>query len=78
LQDQIFATDTRGVSAKLGKKHNNFCVLTWSGMGRTMITIEDDNASVTCVTEEKSKTSSAGFHDLPCMLRLLLYTKVAN
>lgn len=62
LQEQILATKCRGVSAKLGKKHNNFCVLTWTCAGRTMITIEDDNASVTCVADETSKDSRTGFH----------------
>jgi hypothetical protein len=64
LQDQVLATKTRGVSAKLGKKHKNFCVLTWTGMGRTMITIEDDDASVTCVADETSKDSRTGFHGI--------------
>lgn len=64
LQDMIHATKERGVSAKLGKKHKNFCVLTWTGMGRTMITIEDDDASVTCVADEDSKESRTGFHGI--------------
>jgi len=64
LQNQIHETKCRGVSAKLGKKHKNFCVLTWTGMGRTMITIEDDDASVTCVADEDSKDSRTGFHGI--------------
>lgn len=64
LQDQVLATNERGISAKLGKKYNNFCVLTWTGMGRTMITIEDDEASVTCVADETSKESRTGFHGI--------------
>lgn len=64
LQDRISATNSRGVSAKLGKKYKNFCVLTWTGMARTMITIEDDDASVTCVIAEDSKESTAGFHGI--------------
>lgn len=62
LQEQILATKCRGVSAKLGNKYNNFCVLTWTCAGRTMITIEDDDASVTCVADENSKESRTGFH----------------
>lgn len=64
LQQQILDTSERGVSARLGKEHKNLCVLTWSGMARTMITIEDDDASVTCVTEEKSTESRMGFHGI--------------
>jgi len=65
LQDMILAEKkARGISAKLGKKHKNFCVLTWTGMGRTMITIEDDDASVTCVADETSKESRTGFHGI--------------
>ena len=64
LQDQILKTKCRGVSAKLGKKHSNFCVLTWSCAGRTMITIEDDNASVTAVADETSKESRTGLHGI--------------
>lgn len=65
LQDMIHAEKKeRGISAKLGKKDKNFCVLTWTGMGRTMITIEDDDASVTCVADEDSKESRTGFHGI--------------
>lgn len=65
LQDMILAEKSeRGISAKLGKKDKNFCVLTWTGMGRTMITIEDDDASVTCVADEDSKESRTGFHGI--------------
>lgn len=65
LQDMILAEKKeRGISAKLGKEHKNFCVLTWTGMGRTMITIEDDDASVTCVADETSKDSRTGFHGI--------------
>lgn len=65
LQDMVLAEKKeRGISAKLGKKHKNFCVLTWTGMGRTMITIEDDDASVTCVADETSKESRTGFHGI--------------
>jgi hypothetical protein len=64
LQDQILNTQCRGVSAKLGKKHNNFCVLTWTCAGRTMITIEDDDASVTAVADETSKESRTGLHGI--------------
>lgn len=65
LQDMILAEKKeRGISAKLGKKDKNFCVLTWTGMGRTMITIEDDDASVTCVADETSKDSRTGFHGI--------------
>lgn len=65
LQDMIHAEKhERGISAKLGKKHKNFKVLTWTGMGRTMITIEDDDASVTCVADEDSKESRTGFHGI--------------
>lgn len=64
LQDQIHATTCRGVSAKLGKKHDNFCVLTWTCAGRTMITIEDDNAMVTAVADESSKESRTGLHGI--------------
>lgn len=65
LQDMILAEKKeRGISAKLGKKDKNFCVLTWTGMGRTMITIEDDDASVTCVADETSKESRTGFHGI--------------
>jgi hypothetical protein len=61
VQDIVLGTRERGVSAHL-KTHNNFRVLTWSGMGRTMITIEDDHNSVTCVADETSKESRTGFH----------------
>jgi len=61
LQDQVLATRSRGVSAKL-KTHNNLCVLTYTIIGRTMITIEDDNSSVTCVADETSKESRTGYH----------------
>jgi hypothetical protein len=64
LQDQILATKCRGVSAKLGKKHKNFCVLTWTCAGRTMITIEDDDAMVTAVADETSKESRSGLHGI--------------
>jgi hypothetical protein len=64
LQDQILATKCRGVSAKLGKEHKNFYVLTWTSAGRTMITIGDDDADVTCVAIEDSEESSAGFHGI--------------
>lgn len=65
LQDMILAEKKeRGISAKLGKEHKNFCVLTWTGMGRTMITIEDDDASVTCVADETSKESRTGLHGI--------------
>lgn len=64
LQDQILKTQCRGVSAKLGKKHNNFCVLTWTCAGRTMITIEDDDAMVTAVADETSKESRTGLHGI--------------
>jgi hypothetical protein len=65
LQDQILAEKKeRGISARLGKKHKNFKVMTWTGMGRTMITIEDDEASVTCVADETSKESRTGFHGI--------------
>jgi hypothetical protein len=64
LQNQIHDTTCRGVSAKLGKKHSNFCVLTWTCAGRTMITIEDDNASVTAVADETSKESRTGLHGI--------------
>lgn len=64
LQDQIHDTKCRGVSAKLGKKYDNFCVLTWTCAGRTMITIEDDNASVTVVADETSKESRTGLHGI--------------
>lgn len=64
LQKQIHDTKCRGVSAKLGKKHKNFCVLTWTGMGRTMITIEDDDASVTAVADEDSPESRTGLHGI--------------
>jgi hypothetical protein len=64
LQDQIHDTKCRGVSAKLGKKYDNFCVLTWTCAGRTMITIEDDNASVTAVADETSKESRTGLHGI--------------
>lgn len=62
LQDKVLATKVRGVSAKLGKKQKNFCVLTYTICGRTMITIEDDDASVTCVADETSKESRTGYH----------------
>lgn len=64
LQEQIHNTQCRGVSAKLGKKYDNFCVLTWSCAGRTMITIEDDHASVTAVADEDSKESRTGLHGI--------------
>ena len=64
LQEQIHDTKCRGVSAKLGKKYDNFCVLTWTCAGRTMITIEDDNASVTAVADETSKESRTGLHGI--------------
>lgn len=64
LQDQIHATECRGVSAKLGKKHDNFCVLTWTCAGRTMITFEDDHAMVTAVADEDSKESRTGLHGI--------------
>lgn len=62
LQEKILATNERGVSAKLGKKEKNFCVLTWTGAGRTMLTIEDDDASVTAVAADNSKESTMGYH----------------
>ena len=64
LQNQIHGTTCRGVSAKLGKKQKNFCVLTWTCAGRTMITIEDDDASVTAVADEDSKESRTGLHGI--------------
>lgn len=64
VQAQVLATKCRGVCAKLGKKYNNFCVLTYSICGRTMITIEDDKASVTCVADETSKESRTGLHGI--------------
>lgn len=65
LQDMIHAEKhERGISAKLGKKDKNFCVLTWTGMGRTMITIEDDDAMVTAVADEDSKESRTGLHGI--------------
>jgi uncharacterized membrane protein YvbJ len=64
LQDQISKTKERGVSAKMGKKHYNFSVLTWTIAGRTMITIEDDEASVTAVADETSKESRTGLHGI--------------
>jgi hypothetical protein len=64
LQDQIHNTQCRGVSAKLGKKYDNFCVLTWTCAGRTMITIEDDHAMVTAVADKTSKESRTGLHGI--------------
>lgn len=64
VQDQVLATKCRGVCAKLGKKHDNFNVLTYSICGRTMITIEDKKASVTCVADETSKESRTGLHGI--------------
>ncbi len=63
LQEQVLKTKCRGVSAKL-KTHNKFCVLTWTCAGRTMITIEDNDSSVTCVADETSKQSRTGFHGI--------------
>ncbi len=63
LQEQVLKTKCRGVSAKL-KTHNKFCVLTWTCAGRTMITIEDNDSSVTCVADETSKDSRTGFHGI--------------
>jgi hypothetical protein len=63
LQERVLATRDRGVSAHT-KKNNNFCVLTYTMCGRTMITIEDDRNSVTCVADETSKESRTGFHGI--------------
>lgn len=63
LQKMILDTTVRGVSAKL-KKYNNFRVLTYSIAGRTMITFEDDMASVTAVADETSTESRTGLHGI--------------
>ena len=51
LQEQVHAAKYKGYSAKL-KTHNYLNVLTWTGIGRTMITIEDKDNSVSMVTED--------------------------
>ena len=63
LQDMVLNTNERGISARI-KKYNNLKVLTWSGMGRTMVTIEDDHSSVTHVADETSKESRSGLHGI--------------
>lgn len=60
LQDMVLATNERGISAR----KDAFKVLTWTGMGRTMITFEDDKSSVTCVADETSKESRTGYHGI--------------
>lgn len=63
LQDMVLGTNERGVSAKL-KSHDNFCVLTYTIAGRTMITIGDDHNQVSAVADETSKESRTGFQSV--------------
>ena len=63
LQDKVLASKIKGVSAHT-KVSQNFCVLTYSMCGRTMITFENDVASVTCMADETSKESRTGFHGI--------------
>lgn len=60
LQNTVRASTMKGVSAII----NNFYVLTYTMCGRTMITIQDDTASVTLITDETSETSCAGLHGI--------------
>lgn len=54
---------TKGVSAHTNI-FNNFCVLTYTMCGRTMITVEDDTAAITFMADETSKESHIGFHGI--------------
>lgn len=63
LQAQVKASQVKGVSART-KVFDNFCVLTYSMCGRTMITIETDKESVTLITAEDSSESVMGFQGI--------------
>jgi hypothetical protein len=67
LQEKVLATKCRGVSAKL-KTHCYLSVLTYTIAGRTMITIEDKDSSVTCVADETSKESRTGLQGINAKL----------
>jgi hypothetical protein len=60
LQKQIRAAKVKGVSAKPWRR-DKFVVLTYSIAGRTMITIEDKESSVTLITDETSSESCMGW-----------------
>lgn len=63
LQNMVLGTNKRGISAKTDS-HNKFHILTYTMAGRTMITIGDNNNSVTCIADESSKESRTGFHGI--------------
>lgn len=64
LQDLILKSGScKGFSAKLDT-HNNFCVLTYTMAGRTMITFEDKTSFVTIVADQTSKESRTGLNGL--------------
>lgn len=63
LQKKVIDSRVKGVSAHTNML-NNFCVLTYSIAGRTMITIEDDTASVTFVADETSPEPRTGFQGI--------------
>lgn len=56
LQDLVLPARDRGFAAQDGK----FVVMTYSMAGRCMITIEDEEASVTMLCDESSKNSTMG------------------
>ena len=63
LQATINSSKRKGVSAKPGV-FDNFCILTYSMCGRTMITIEDDSSSITVITSEDGSESRMGLQGI--------------
>ena len=63
LQKKVIDSRVKEVSAHPGI-FSNFCVLTYTMAGRTMITIQDDNNSVSFVADETSSDSRTGFQGI--------------
>lgn len=65
LQGMVKTSKVKGVSAYANdKKLNDLCVLTYSMCGRTMITIEDNNDTVSLITNEDSSEPCMGWRGI--------------